>query len=146
VLQQRHFTEDDVVCFARQLVLDGAVLGAAQQELVHQRIQLSLPAPPLQSVNQLINQSSNQSLNQAIKPASQQASKQQASSKQAASKQQASSKQASINSDVQHVQKLHSQAKVVKQEGMDVDLPHRGKYINQRGSTGAVTQGLRATE
>ena len=135
MLQQRHFTEDDVVCFARQLVLDGAVLGAAQQELVHQRIQLSLPAPPLQSVNQLINQSSNQSLNQAIKPASQQASKQQASSK-----------QASINSDVQHVQKLHSQAKVVKQEGMDVDLPHRGKYINQRGSTGAVTQGLRATE
>ena len=51
-----------------------------------------------------------------------------------------------INFGVQHGQKLQSQNKVVKQECMDVGLPHRGRYINQPESTGAVAQGLRATD
>ena len=47
VLQQRHLTEHDVVCFLGQLVLDGAVLGPPQQELLHQLVQLTLPGSAL---------------------------------------------------------------------------------------------------
>ena len=60
MLQKGHFTEDNIVCFFGQLVLDGVVLGAPQQELLHQLVQLGLPGPALQQACN-ISQSSIQS-------------------------------------------------------------------------------------
>ena len=49
-----------------------------------------------------------------------------------------------ISSAVQHGHKLQSQNKLVKQECMDVGLPHRGRYIISLRA--CVAQGLRAPE
>ena len=56
VLQQGHFTEHDVVCLLRQLVLDGAVLGSPQQELLNQFVQLRLAPSPLHTDVQPLHQ------------------------------------------------------------------------------------------
>ena len=50
VLQKRHFAEYNVVCLLGELILDGAVLGPPQQELVYQIIQLCLPCSALQQL------------------------------------------------------------------------------------------------
>ncbi len=47
MLQQRHLAEHNVVSLLGQLVLDGAVLGPPEQELLHQGIQLALPGSSL---------------------------------------------------------------------------------------------------
>lgn len=47
VLQQRHLAEHNVVGLLGQLVLDGAVLGPPEQELLHQSIELALPGSAL---------------------------------------------------------------------------------------------------
>ncbi len=47
MLQQGHLAKHNVVSLPRELVLDGAVFGSPQQELLDQLVQLCLPAPAL---------------------------------------------------------------------------------------------------